>query len=198
MSRIACHQPNLIPYFPFFYKMTLVDKFIILGNCQFEKNNYQNRYFLNTKDKWVTKSVRSGTDLIKNKRYVDGKNLLNMNMQWIFAIRETLNIQSSLVYDFPMEEKGTERLIKLIKFYGGTTYITCPEAKDKYLDEDMMRAAGIEIEYYHVPKHLKIHIFEAFEQFGIDGTIDQLPIKAKDNSPEQLSCLVKESMVCSH
>lgn len=192
--KIAIHQPNLIPYFPFFYKMAMADKFIILKDVTFCKNNYQNRYYLNTKEKYVTKSVQNGRDLIKNKRYRDGKNLLNLNMQWIFAIKETLNIRCLIEYDFPMEETKTARLIKLIKYYGGDTYITCPEAKDKYLDEDMMRDAGIDIQYYHIPKHLKIHIFEAFEQFGIDGTIKQLPVKNKIVMPSQLSCMVKESL----
>lgn len=193
--KIACHQPNLIPYFPFFYKMAMADRFVILTNVQFEKNNYQNRYWLNTKEKWVTKSIQSGTGLIKDKRYADGKNLVNLNMQWIFAIRETLNIKCQIVYDRDMEETGTARLIKLIKHYGGTTYITCPEAKDKYLDEDLMRSAGIEIEYYHIPRHLKKHIFEMFEEHGIDGTIKHLPVK-EGTAKEQLSCKVAESLLC--
>ncbi len=184
--RIAIHQANFIPWFPFFYKMALVDKFIILGYVDFEKNNYQNRYYLNTKEKWVTKAVKKSGCRINEKIYADGKNLFYTNMQWIYAIRDTLNIKSTIQYDFIMEETKTERLIRLIKHYGGTTYITCPEAKDKYLDEDLMRAAGINIEYYTVPKHLKKHIFECFEEYGIDGTIKQLPIKNIEISKDQL------------
>lgn len=194
--RIAIHQPNLIPYFSFFYKMALADRFIILSHVQFEKNNYQNRYYLNTKEKWVTKSINSGTSLIKDKRYFDGKNLLNTNMQWIFAIRETLNITTTINYDFPTDKIKTDRLIEIIKYYGGDTYITCPEAKEKYLDEDLMRSAGITIEYYVVPKEDRVHIFEMFERYGIDGTINRLPIKIDGMAKEQLSCMVKESMLC--
>lgn len=192
--RISIHQANFIPYLPFFYKMAKSDLFIILKDVQFEKNNYQNRYYLNTQEKWVTKSVRSGTSTIKNKQYSDGKNLLHLNMQWIFAIRETLNINTPIVYDFDTVETKTARLIRLIKHYGGTTYITCPEAKDKYLDEDLMRAAGIEIEYYVVPKHLKIHIFEAFEKYGIDGTIKQLPAGPGGTAPSQLGSDIKDTL----
>lgn len=162
---------------PFFWKMQMADYFIMLREVQFEKNNYQNRYYLNTKDKWVTKSVKSGKAAICNKVYTDGSNLSYINMKWIEAIKETLGIKTPILYDYPTHLTKTERLIDLIKHYGGDTYITCPEAKDKYLDEDLMRAAGIEIEYYVVPKHLRIHIFESFELYGIDGTIKQLPVK---------------------
>lgn len=193
---IAMHQPNFIPYFPFFYKMAMADYFIILANVDFEKNNYQNRYFLNEQEKWVTKSIRSGNGLIKDKQYTDGNNLLNLNMQWIFAIRQTLNINTPILYDFEMEEKGTERLIKLAKNFHCDTYLTCPEAKNKYLDEDLMRSSGIDIKYYNVPKHLRIHTFEMFDKYGIDGTIKQLPVKAQGTAKEQLSCNLKESFLC--
>ena len=42
--KIAIHQPNFLPWYPFFQKIKEVDKFIILGNCQFEKNGFQNPY----------------------------------------------------------------------------------------------------------------------------------------------------------
>lgn len=178
--KISIHQANFCPWFPFFYKMAMSDVFIILKEVQFEKNNYQNRYFLNTKDKWVTKSVKSGNCSIGEKKYTDGKNLFWLNMNWIHCIKETLNIDTRIEFDYPTELTKTERLIDLIKYYGGTTYITCPEAKDKYLDEDLMRANGIEIEYYHVPKNLKKHVFELFEELGIDGTIKQLPVRKNE------------------
>jgi hypothetical protein len=192
--KIAIHQPNFIPYFPFFYKMAMSDLFIILKDVDFEKNGYQNRYFLNKKEQWITKSVRRGKSAIKNKQYTDGKNLLHLNMQWIFAIRETLNINTPIVYDFDMAETKTMRLIKLIKHYGGHTYVTCPEAKNKYLDEDLMRKNGIDIEYYNVPKHQRIHMFEMFEQYGIDGTIKQLPIKHNGTGMVQLGSDIKDTL----
>lgn len=156
--------------------MASVDIFIILAHVDFEKNNYQNRYLLNGQDKWVTKSVNhnSGPKIV-NKEYADGTPLYDLNMQWIYAIRDTLNIKTEIVFDFDCEETKTERLVKLIRHYGGKTYITCPEAKDKYLDEGLIRANNIEIEYYNTPKHLRKHTFEIFEEYGIDGTIRQLP-----------------------
>lgn len=171
--RIAIHQPNFCPWFPFFYKMAMADKFVLLDNVQFEKNGFQNRY--NIGEKWVTKSVKHGMDLIKNKEYVSGKNLAQLNNKWIEVIKETLEIETELVKPkWGSECDPTTRLIKEIQLHGGTTYITNPDAKNKYLDEDRMRSEGIEIEYCKVPKHLQIHTFEAFEQFGIDGCIKQL------------------------
>lgn len=174
--------------------MAMCDYFVILKEVDFEKNGYQNRYFLNTKNKWITKPVSRAGRMIKEKRYADGRNLLNVNMQMIFAIRELLGINTCIVYDFITDETKTRRLIQIIKHYGGTTYVTCPEAKDKYLDEDLMRAEGINIEYYNVPKHLKKNVFELFEEIGIDSAISQLPVKIKEGR-EMLSSMVKESMV---
>lgn len=157
--------------------MAMADVFIILAHVDFEKNNYQNRYLLNEKEKWITKSVNQGHEPIIDKTYTDGNNLLEVNMYWINAIRKTLNIKTKIEFDFPTIYTKTERLIHLIKHYHGTTYITNPSAKDKYLDEDLMNKSGIEIEYCNVPKNLQIHTFEAFEKFGIDGTIKHLPVR---------------------
>ena len=178
--KIGIHQPNFIPNFPFFYKMAQVDVFVILTYVQFEKNNFQNRYLLNEKDKWVTKSVKSGNQAIIDKYYTDGNHLLSLNMYWINTIRKTLNIKTIVEFDYPTKLKGTERLVDLVKHYGGDTYVTNPSAKDKYLDENLMSKSGINIEYCNVPKHLQIHTFEAFEKFGIDGTIKQLPTRENE------------------
>lgn len=189
MVKIAIHQANFIPNFPFFYKMAMADKFIILGEVQFEKNNYQNRYYLNTKDKWVTKSVNNKTELISDKKYNDGINLLDLNIQWIDVIKNTLNIKTEILFDYKTDLTKTNRLIDLIQKNSGKVYITNESAKDKYLDEDLMWTSGIDIEYVNCPKNFNKHIFEMFEEFGIDGTINQLPkrLNAKHPSIFQLS-----------
>lgn len=173
--KIGIHQANFIPNYPFFYKMAACDLFVILSYCDFEKNNFQNRYLLNDKCKWITKSVKSKRGKIIDKEYADGSNLFSINMYWINAIRKTLNIKTKLEFDYPTESTGTNRLIDIIKHYGGNTYITNPSAKDKYLDEDLMKNNGIDIEYCVVPKNFQKHTFEIFEEFGIDGAIKNLP-----------------------
>lgn len=174
MIKIAIHQSNFCPWYPFFYKMAMADKFVILKEVQFEKNGFQNRYNLSN-GKWVTKPVKNEICSISEKKYADGSNLFQINMKWIEAIKETLGIDTEVVYDYPTELTKTERLIDLIKNYGGTTYITNESAKDKYLAEDLMRSNGINIEYCKVPKHLQKHTFEIFEEYGIEGAIKQLP-----------------------
>lgn len=181
MVKIAIHQNNFVPWFPFFYKMAMVDKFVILNNVQFEKNGYQNRY--NISDRWVTKPVESGTDLIKDKKYVSGRNLSDLNMKWINVIKETLEIDTEIVFPkWGSEDNATHRLIMETKLHGGNVYVTNPEAKDKYLKEEMFKEEGIEIEYCVVPRHLKKHTFEIFEEYGIEGAIKQLPKRINEIS----------------
>ena len=175
--RVAVHQPNLIPWFPYFYKMALVDKFIILRHVQFVKG-YQNRYRLSN-GRWVTKAVTHThqRELISDKKYNDGQDVWLFNMKWIYLLKDTLGIESELVYDVPLESKSTRLLIDLIKIHGGNVYVTNKDTRETYLDEELMRSEGIDIEYCEVPKSLQKHTFEVFEEFGIDGAIKQLPKK---------------------
>jgi len=171
--RISIHQPNLCPHFGFFYKMSQSDVMVMLTQVQFEKNGYQNRYFLQGKQKWVTKPVCSGLEPIHAKHYIDGENLADLNIQFIDWARRVLSIKTQIVMDVASNNRSTQRLIDNLNFYGGTVYITNPSAKDKYLDEQMIRDAGIDIEYSDCP-NAKLNILEMFETFGIDGTKKQL------------------------
>ena len=56
-----------MPWYPFFEKIEQADRFIILSHCQFEKNNFQNRFFF--EDFWQTLSVKKGMDDIVYKQY---------------------------------------------------------------------------------------------------------------------------------
>ena len=58
--KIAIHQPNFMPWYPFFQKVESADIFVILSNCQFEKNNFQNRF--NIDDRWYTMSTNKGLE----------------------------------------------------------------------------------------------------------------------------------------
>lgn len=176
--RIGIHQPNMIPWLPFFYKMAMCDKFILLQNVQFEKGGFQNRYKLSS-GKWVTRSVQHGLESLSTKKYADLKPLVGLNNEWIQVIKYTLNIETQICFDTDqLFTNPTEKLIHEIRQVQGDVYITNPDAKNKYLDEQWMKDCGIDIEYCKVPKHLQIHVFEAFEKWGIDGTVKQLE-KAK-------------------
>ena len=56
----AIHQPQYLPYLGFFDKMKRSDIFVFLDDCQFKKNEWQNRNRIRTKDgwQWITVPVR--------------------------------------------------------------------------------------------------------------------------------------------
>lgn len=163
---LAAHQPNFIPHLPFFDKMNKADVFVVLVNCQFEKNGYQNRSW--NWEKWQTKPIKSGTQEIRNKQYMDGQSLVTVNMAWIHAIAMTFGIDTAKIRaDCPTTKAGTERLINLCKLHECDRYLTNPAASDKYLDVKLMNSAGIEVVAHDFP--YRMGTLEAIEQIGISG-----------------------------
>ena len=154
---VSIHQPNFMPWYPFFQKIEESDIFVLLGHCQFEKNNFQNRFNLN--DKWHTMSVNKGLEPIKDKRYLNPEkdwnkiktnlkqyhsvldklddcistNFVETNVNIIRKLCSMLSIKTEIVLDYPTELKSTERLVDICKHYGATKYLSGPSGK-KYLD----------------------------------------------------------------
>ena len=95
--RIAIHQPNFLPWYPFFQKIKEVDRFVILKECQFEKNNYQNRFNFN--DRWHTMSVNKGLEPIIEKTYLNPENDWNKIKVNLFEYENTLNLFDGCVSD---------------------------------------------------------------------------------------------------
>lgn len=140
-------------------------------HCQYEKNGWQNRCEVNG-NKW-TLPVWSGNKEIKEKHYVNGLSLANTNIHIINSIAMILGIDTGKIrLDFPTQKKGTERIVELCKKYKADEYLTNPDATEKYLDEKELNNAGIEL-VKHEFEH-NIHVFEAFDKHGIDGTIKLL------------------------
>lgn len=171
MRILAAHQPAFIPWLPFWDKVNKADVFVILIHCQYEKNNWQNRCQVN--GKYWTKPVQQGSELIKEKQYVDGQGLVPTNIAWIIAIARTLGIDTQKIQmDYPTEFKSTERLTDICTHFECDTYLTNPDAKNKYLDTSVFDKSKINIiDHKFSPK---IHIFEAFDKFGVQGTINLL------------------------
>ena len=67
------HQPNFFPFVPIMEKIRQSDIFVILVNCQYEKSNYQNRFYINSTHQYYTMPVNKGrlADTIENKTYID-------------------------------------------------------------------------------------------------------------------------------
>lgn len=166
--KIGIHQPNLAPWLPYFYKMHKSDIFVVMINCMYEKNGFQNRF--NVDNGWITKPVVGGACLIKEKYYTDGMKLIDVNMPLIIGFAKLLGINTSKIhFDFPTTNSGTARIIEICKRFDCDQYLTNPSATEKYLDAKMMNDSGVEIVGCDLPNQYKVSIFEALEEWGIDG-----------------------------
>ena len=166
--RIAIHQPNFFPHSGFFDKMKEVDLFVLLTFCQFEKNNYQNRF--NVDDKWHTMSVLSGNYPIIAKMYNKpqedwnkikvnlpdydltefdeciAKPLATTNIDIIRKIAKKLGIKTEIVLDYPTELTATDRLVDICKTHKATTYLSGISGIN-YMDLEAFEREGVKVEY---------------------------------------------------
>lgn len=166
---LSVHQPNFFPWLPYFNKIQNSDVFIFLGNVQFARRQYQNRFFYG--GMWHTMSVNSGSrsDIISNKTYVNSEidwlriksglkhyelaeydaaissDLYMTNTSIIRKILLSLQI-STPIYDdvIPPGIDPNERIIRLCKIHGADEYLTGPSGK-KYLDQDLFTKNSIRI-----------------------------------------------------
>tara|TARA_Y100001963_G_scaffold149737_1_gene229695 strand:- start:331 stop:885 length:555 start_codon:yes stop_codon:yes gene_type:complete len=178
--KIAIHQPNFLPWYPFFQKIKEVDKFIVLGHCQFEKNNFQNRFNLG---RWHTMSTKKGLTPINSKIYLNPqkdwnrikinlpqyKNTLNKlddcisdslfttNTKIIKKLTKILGYDTEILYDYPTDLKSTERLVDICLHYGATEYLSGISGKN-YLDLDLFKSNGIKVKFQE--NLTKIHTLE--------------------------------------
>ena len=167
---VSIHQPNFMPWLPFFDKIEKSDIFVILGHCQFEKNNFQNRFKI--EDQWQTLRVKKGNKPIIGKEYVNAaedweiikrkspqyktildrmdccisNDLLGTNTKIIKFICDELNIKTKIVTDYSTDFQKSERLYDLCKNYGATHYLSGPSGKN-YLDENIFKKSDIGIIY---------------------------------------------------
>lgn len=183
--RVAIHQPNFMPWYPFFQKMASVDVFVILGHCQFEKNNYQNRFHMN--GLWNTMSVNAGLQNIVDKTYVNAEhdwkkitkrlyeykhintfaqfiypNLFKTNAQIItYIAKEILQLKTRIIPEFdPLcMDVGTERLVKIVKLMGGDTYVAGTGAV-KYMDTGLFSENDIKVEFQKEEEMVKVPILQ--------------------------------------
>ena len=179
--KIAIHQPNFFPWYPFFEKIKNCDIFIILTHCQFEKNGYQNRFNFN--NNWYTMSVKKGLEPIKDKIYLNPKNdwdriknklpdykfILNefddcifnslekTNILIIKKLCKLLNIKTKIVMDYPTKLKSSDRLIDLCIKNQATEYFSGVGAK-AYLNDNKFSEKNIKVSYQK--KLNKKHVLE--------------------------------------
>lgn len=183
---ISIHQPNFFPWLPFFKKMEESNLFVILNHCQFEKNNFQNRFYY--RNSWNTMSVYKGLDLIIEKKYVNpfedwkkikrklsdkektlnnfdeciSESLSETNVNLITSIANHLKIKTEIVLDEKTDLLSNERLISICKKYGASKYIAGAGGKN-YMDLDKFKDAGIEVIFQDLKEDEKIHTLDVLE-----------------------------------
>jgi hypothetical protein len=179
---VAIHQPNFFPWLPFYEKIKAADVFVFLRNCQFEKNNYQNRFHY--RDRWHTMSVNKGLEPIVDKRYVSHEkdwNKIKVNLKDKFVLNEydecisdhlyetnhkiilktlkKLNINTAIEYDSPTDLTNTDRLVEICKALKATTYLA-GRGGTKYMDMSKFEAAGIKVDIQKVSVEQSIHVLD--------------------------------------
>ena len=115
---ITIHQPNFIPWYPFFQKMEQADLFILLGHCQFEKNGFQNRFQL--ENTWNTLSVKKGKEPIIEKEYINPKHDWMKIKKRLFKYKNVLNELDPFI-NKNLYKTNKDIITNFIASYGGRT-----------------------------------------------------------------------------
>ncbi|MFN8610494.1 MAG: WbqC family protein [Vulcanimicrobiota bacterium] len=71
---IGIHQPNFLPWMPYFSKLEASDAFVLLDDVQFPQGSYVNRVRGPEPLHWMTVPVRHGSALIKDTLIDYGRN----------------------------------------------------------------------------------------------------------------------------
>ena len=171
MATLSAHQPNFLPWVPFFEKARDSDVFVILQNAQFVKGNYHNRFNLDSN--WYTMSVSKGITPLCDKAYAKPQedwnrinnrlpkfktqlrkfeefistDLVSTNFSIILKSMELLGGKWPLVELEPKTGlSGTDRLVEICKLYGADTYLSGPSGA-RYLDAWKFEEQGIRLEF---------------------------------------------------
>ena len=183
MNVISIHQPNFMPWYPFFQKIADADIFVLLNNCQYEKGGYQNRFNMNSR--WYTMGVNKSLDSISEKKYTNAyddwvaikrrlpeysfildnfddcisESLVHTNNSIIYKIVRMLNIDTKIEIDFPTDKVATKRLVELCKFYDGDVYISGISGPN-YMETEMFDRENISIKIQEDDSSTKVPILK--------------------------------------
>jgi hypothetical protein len=187
MRKCAIHQPNLVPWLPYFEKMRSVDVFVIMTHAQFSKGGHLNRF--NHDNQWYTMSVNHGIEPLMQKRYVNyesdwrkiidrlpqfasifadlavvpSANLVAMNISIIMRLRMLLGIETEIVMDKKSCARSTERLVEICREVGADSYLAGASGK-AYLDLSKFEDAGIAVEFQDLSGIRKISSLQAIAE----------------------------------
>jgi hypothetical protein len=82
-----------------------------------------------------------------------------MNSNIIFKIKDILNIKTKIIFDYPTELKGTERLVDICLKNGAKTYISGVSGS-KYMDLDKFNDNNIKVIFQDETKMIKKPIID--------------------------------------
>lgn len=181
--RVAIHQPNFVPWRPFFAKMAAVDVFVILTKCQFNRRHFQHRF--KYQERWYSMSVHDiqHFEAIENKRYLKPQEdwaaikrrlpqfvpwfsqfddliqpeLWRCNMAIILRMAQLLHIKTEIIQDPTPSCTGTDRLVEICYALNAKTYLAGRSGAN-YMDPQKFTERGIEVEYQTVTDTR--HVFE--------------------------------------
>lgn len=184
---VTIHQPNFMPWYPYFQKMQQADIFVILENCQFEKNGFQNRFKMN--DVWYTMSTTRKLIPINEKPYLSHQkdwlrikrklpeysevldqfdncicsSLSKTNISIIKKIKDLLEIDTKIILDYPTELRSTERLVDICKKNNAKVYLSGISGK-RYLDLELFERENIEVIFQKEEDMIKKSTLEFLKQ----------------------------------
>jgi hypothetical protein len=186
---VSIHQPNFMPWYPYFQKMQQADVFVVLENCQFEKNGFQNRFNMN--NTWYTMSTTRKLIPINEKPYLkhtqdwetikrklpEYSEILSMfddcicdslsktNGALVKKIKNLLQIDTEIVFDYPTDFRSTERLVDICKKNNATKYLSGISGKE-YLNLNLFEEQNIEVIFQKEEDMLKKSIIEFLKEEG--------------------------------
>mgnify|MGYP000123426084 CR=1 FL=1 len=159
----------------------------LMGIAQLTKGKADNAAFFsgNKDSKWYTMCVNKGLDPIYTKIYLSPEkdwkrikdmlpeykdvldlfddcvdsNLSKMNSNIIFKIKDILNIKTKIIFDYPTELKGTERLVDICLKNGAKTYISGVSGS-KYMDINKFSDNNIKVIFQDETKMVKKPIID--------------------------------------
>lgn len=181
MTVCAIHQPNFVPWLPYFQKMAEADVFVFLTHCQFEKGGYQNRFKLH--DQWYTMPIYRGLEPLAGKRYMEARlnynkiaaalpqhrvlanmrglvsgSLAHTNMGIVKYLAGKLKINTEIVEDWDTGQRATARLVEICKGVGANEYLSGPSGPS-YMDMPAFAMAGIKVRVlYHADRRHTLEV----------------------------------------
>lgn len=190
MITVSIHQPNFMPWYPFFQKMAMSNMLVILTKAQFVKGNFHNRF--NIGKNWYTMSINKhpAFQLLDEKKYLNpiedwetikrrlpnyGKilslfddlittNLVETNYRILTRVASILEIPTLIVPDRynQMEMTGPRNLLRICLALNADAYLGGPSTNKYFTETDrlMFHKAGVMIRVIEENKQIKKPILE--------------------------------------